>query len=753
MSEQEQQTFIERLEVALSWMKAVKESLKENDNTQGPWDVLETRLIETEKIHQSEHSGRMKMDSALVAAEQLLESGDEQLRKHTFVKLKDLKSSWEETCTYIVHCHSRIEWVWLHWSEYLKAHQEFVLWLTRQQLDLDLGVELQLGLKEKLWKVSQQKVIVSDVHGQKALLERLLDEAAVLHNRTQDPSLESQGREKLLKTFSDIRDKVEERLSLLEEIAEDHKNYQGSVQRFQSWLLSKTKELTDLLEKKDMKENKLLALQVFDSIIRDEEKNLQHIESLAEIVRAKTSPAGAEVVANEAVKLKVGWQKLRQSICEVEEGLQSTLYTNNEHISMCKLLEQDIGCLQSRLQGLKLDLDENYNVGDDCIKEQMGRWSRYMDVRKALMAEGTQVDHLNLQLKEILRFSEDSQHISNLVIDLVKEYQSVKCKAAKLCAHSESCLRNMLQEQLVVFAQWQHRVSQVLETSVEVTDSSDIITLVQNTERLLKDSIELQDCLNYLNIMGDWLDSLFGPERSDGLRNEISTAISDRKLLHVELIQRKGTLQEIISRKKNFGYANILTDGMIPIEGPQPDILAKKSQSDQFKMSTGQYESKKRKFEKWLCRENKLLSAILSNRGSTLKTKNLKIQQDTLSVLQSRVTWGQEQFQLLLQENGINESGSAQEKNTSLEELRYRWMLYKSKLNTACDLGTSFSLKKPGLLQRVCRLALPLWILFLALWILAFILPLMYESNSCSIYNNFARSFSIMLLYTGPPPT
>ncbi|XP_077476653.1 nesprin-3 isoform X2 [Stigmatopora argus] len=483
MSEQEQQTFIERLEVALSWMKAVKESLKENDNTQGPWDVLEARLIETEKIHQSQHSGRMKMDLALVAAEHLLESGDEQLRKHTFVKLKDLKSSWEETCTYIVHCHSRIEWVWLHWSEYLKAHQEFVLWLTRHQLDLDLAVEWQLGLKEKLWQVSQQKVIVSDIHGQKALLERLLDEAAVLHNRTQDPSLESQAGEKLLKTYSEIRDKVEERLSLLEEIVEDHKTYQGRVQRFQSWLLSKTKELTDLLEKKDMTENKLLALQIFDSIVRDEEKNLQHIESLAEIVRAKTSLAGADVVANEAEELKLGWQRLRQS------------------------------------------------------------------------------------------------------------------------------------------------------------------------------------------------------------------------------------------------------------------------------METGLHESRKRKFEKWLCRENKLLSAILSNRGATLKTKKLKIQQDTLSVLQSRVTWGQEQFQLLLQENGIHESCSAQETNTSLEEMRYRWMLYKSKLKAAGDLGTLLSSKKLGLLQRVCRLALPLWILFLALWILAFILPLMHEGNSCSIYNNFARSFSIMLLYTGPPPT
>lgn len=38
--------------------------------------------------------------------------------------------------------------------------------------------------------------------------------------------------------------------------------YQGCLQRFQSWLLSKTKELTDLMEKEDTPENKLKALQV-----------------------------------------------------------------------------------------------------------------------------------------------------------------------------------------------------------------------------------------------------------------------------------------------------------------------------------------------------------------------------------------------------------------------------------------------------------------------------------------------------------
>lgn len=62
-------------------------------------------MMSLQKIHQSQHEGRVKLDMALVAAENLLESGDEELRNHTHAKLKDLKTHWEETSTYITHCH------------------------------------------------------------------------------------------------------------------------------------------------------------------------------------------------------------------------------------------------------------------------------------------------------------------------------------------------------------------------------------------------------------------------------------------------------------------------------------------------------------------------------------------------------------------------------------------------------------------------------------------------------------------------
>lgn len=122
---------------------------------------------------------------------------------------------------------------------------------------------------------------------------------------------------------------------------------------------------------------------------------------------------------------------------------------------------------------------------------------------------------------------------------------------------------------------------------------------------------------------GDLLDSVFGPERSDGLQDELNAAIRNRELLHNQLLQRKSRLQVsheisvisealvkhpceykciihlcfhiqgLISRTKDFGDAyelirsklSTLRDRLMTAGGPQPDILAKKSQSDQFRVS------------------------------------------------------------------------------------------------------------------------------------------------------------------------
>ncbi|XP_050989874.1 nesprin-3 isoform X1 [Labeo rohita] len=1119
MTQQEQHEFRESLAEALSWMQAVQERLKQNDNTQGPRSALEVRLRETEKIHSSEHEGHVKMDRVLVASEPLLRNGDEEMKNQTLSKLKDVKALWEETLTYIIHCHSRIEWVWLHWSEYLKAHEEFGMWLEKMHRALEPLLEMQLGLQEKIWQVDHLQVLHSDIQAQAQFLERLLDEAAALYNRTEDPSVDDKTQQSLQDAYDHIQVRAQERLTLAQKIVKEHQQYQSCVDKFQSWLMSKTEEVSCFSDMEDTTQNRLKALQELDASIAKEELTLQHIENLSEAVKANTSPAGAEKITEEVEELRQAWQKLRQTLLENQEELQSSLDSENEYLNRCKELWAELEQLRTLVQNLSSDLESR--DGERTEEHMVAQWKTHTGARNKLIAEEPRVEQLKSQLKELFRFPQDSKSLSDEMLAVVKEYQSVKGRSFRLSSESEMALRQILQDPLYGFSQWSQVVSQVLEVSTDVTDFSQIALLVQHIEKLLKNSVQLQERLSLLQVKSDLLSSVFGQEKADDLLEELSGDVRKRDLLHSQLLQRKNRLQGLISKTKDFSdaYDSIhkkltsIKERFIAMDGLQPDILAKKTQADQLRVirkdledceahiialetlvssnptnrtkferlnadwnllykavrikvneseeniaehesfhdnilnmekwlmimrqklesfhgsdgewsidnrqheaeralgefpekelqlhqteaqgqtvlartsdegkvhiqqdlkrlretwmslhtlslnlysllnrqaatgnqdsqlqrtelldrwaeghhqgttsdfevgfakgdegtdqhqrsyhgskstghpqlernmeakpdririvlpegdsrqggsevwrrewryqdqsmddevdavisggdrnvnrkwtgidesdlistggRTGEWveqhisasgiedldiksrysflsgtdsdaqkrkrpsqmpsddtqmgsqgpqrhadmEAQRREFEVWLHKENDKLTEILNNQRS-LSAKELRIKQNTLKGLHASVAWGQSQFQKLL---AGRQSKSAEE-DVELEDLRYRWMLYKSKLKEAGDLRGL--LKQQGVsgqgqehvragkansslsfLYRVCRVALPLQLLLLALLLLAFLLPMMDEGTSCSLSNNFARSFNIMLRYDGPPPT
>lgn len=101
--------------------------------------------------------------------------------------------------------HSRIEWVWLHWSEYLLARDEFYRWFQRMTVVLAPPVELQLGLKEKQWQLGQAQVLLYDVGHQAVLLDRLLEEAASLFHRIGDPSVDEDAQKRMKAEYEAVK--------------------------------------------------------------------------------------------------------------------------------------------------------------------------------------------------------------------------------------------------------------------------------------------------------------------------------------------------------------------------------------------------------------------------------------------------------------------------------------------------------------------------------------------------------------------
>jgi len=55
---------------------------------------------------------------------------------------------------------------------------------------------------------------------------------------------------------------LQERLALAKKVVEEHQQYQSDYHKFQTWLMSKTEEVSRFSDMEDTPQNRLKALQV-----------------------------------------------------------------------------------------------------------------------------------------------------------------------------------------------------------------------------------------------------------------------------------------------------------------------------------------------------------------------------------------------------------------------------------------------------------------------------------------------------------
>ncbi|NXQ54940.1 SYNE3 protein, partial [Anthoscopus minutus] len=583
MTQQLQDEFDSSVENAEAWMKAIQERLRINDNTKGPRSALEARLRETEKIRALEPEGSLKMDLILVKADAALRSISEDKKHEVLSKLKDIKALWEETAIYITHCHSRIEWVWLHWSEYLKAQDEFYTWIHNMRVTLEPDIELQLGLKEKQWQLGHAQVLQNDVLNQSVLLERLLEEAASLFSRIGDPSVDEDAQKKMRVEYEGIKQEAQNRVKLLETITKEHEQYSANVNQFQSWLNGVTERLNCCIGEatKPSAEDKLKALKEIAKDIRSGGKKWKHLENQCAEVIQNTSPLGSVRLKDELEELRKTLEKLKLLSSEEEERLLKIQQSESAYESQARQLEADIQKLRKDLQRLENDLDPG--EGEKTEDEFVALWRKCNATRAALAAEESKIERLKAQLKELLRFSQDVQPHAESVVSAIHQYQSVKGKTSKMSTDTETQLRRLNQNPLQSFEQWKPSVQMLLETPEPE---------LAHIEAALAESSQFKEKLMTLQLKKDLLNNVLGEEEAASFLQEVAEASKEREILHKSLLQSKSKLQNLILQHKNFdaGFAPLqkklsAIKAKLDLEKePRPDLLGKKTQLQRLQM-------------------------------------------------------------------------------------------------------------------------------------------------------------------------
>ena len=587
MTQQPQEGFDRSVEDAREWMKAVQERLQVNDNTQGPRAALEARLRETEKICQLEPEGRVKVDVVLRAAEALLARCHEDQKPQILARLRDVKAQWEETVTYMTHCHSRIEWVWLHWSEYLLARDEFYRWFQKMTVALEPPMELQLGLKEKQWQLSHAQVLLHNVDNQAVLLDRLLEEAASLLNRIGDPSVDEDAQKRMKAEYDAVKAKAQDRVHLLERVTQEHAHFQASVDEFQLWLKAVVERVSSCVGHKSQLSTKdrLSALQDIASDFPRGKESLKRLEEQAVGVIQNTSPLGAEKITKELEEMRNVLEKLRVLQEEEEGRLQGLLKSNGACEQQRRQLEAELAEFRKDLQRLaEEDLEPETKASTE--DELVARWRLYSVTRAALAAEEPRVDRLQAQLKKLIAFPQDPQPLSDSVVATIQEFQRLKAKTSRLCNAADVQLWQRLQRPLQDLQLWRALAQRLLDVTASLPDPPSIHTFLPQIEAALAESSRLKEQLTILQLKKDLLGGVFGQERAAVLLEQVATSVRDRDLLHNRLLQRKSKLQSSLAQHKDFGAAfeplqKKLLDLRIRIQaenGLQRDLPGKQAQ-------------------------------------------------------------------------------------------------------------------------------------------------------------------------------
>ncbi|XP_025127255.3 nesprin-3 isoform X1 [Bubalus bubalis] len=554
MTQQPQEGFDRSVEDARQWMRAVQERLQINDNTQGPRTALEARLRETEKICQLEPEGRVKVDVVLQAAEALLACCHEDQKTEILARLRDIKAQWEETVTYMIHCHSRIEWVWLHWSEYLLARDEFYRWFQKMTVALAPPVELQSSLKEKQWQLSHAQVLLHTADHQAVLLDRLLEEAASLFNRIGDPSVDEDAQQQMKAEYDAVKAKAQDRVDFLEQVTHEHECFQASVEEFQLWLKAVVERVDGCMGRKCRLsiQDRLLALQGIASDFPKGEESLKRLEEQAVGVTRNTSPLGAEKITRDLEEMRDVLEKLR-GLWEEEQGRLRDLVKSK---GAC---EQQRGQLEAELAEFRKDLQRLAEEGlGATVKaatedELVARWGLYLATRAALAAEEPRVDRLQAQLKELIVSPQDPQPLSDSVVAAVQEYQRMKAKSSRLCNAAATELWQRFQRHPQDLQLWRELAQRLLDVTASLPDPPSIHTFLPQIEAALTESSRLKEQLTMLQLKKDLLGSIFDQERATALLEEVATSVRDRDLLHNRLLQRKSKLQSLLAQHKDFG--------------------------------------------------------------------------------------------------------------------------------------------------------------------------------------------------------
>ncbi|XP_053802391.1 nesprin-3 isoform X2 [Vidua chalybeata] len=797
MTQQLQDEFDSSVENAEAWMKAIQERLRINDNTKGPRSALEARLRETEnrvklletitKEHEQYSTSVNQFQSWLNGVTERLnccigeatKSSAEDKLKALKEIAKDIRSGgkkWkylENQCAEVIQNTSPLGSARLkdELEELRKALEKLKLLSSEEEERL-----LKIQQSESAYE-SQARQLEADIQQLRKDLQRLEndldpgegekteDEFVILWKKCNATRAALAAEESKIER---LKAQLKELLRFSQDVQPHAESVVSAIQQYQS-VRSKTSKMSADTETQLWRliQNPLQSFEQWklsvQMLLETSEPELDHIEAaLAESSQFK----------EKLMTLQIKKDMLNNVLGE--EKAQSFLQELAEASKEREILHKSLLQSKSKLQNLILQ-HKNFDAGFAPLQKKLSAIKAKLDLEKEprpdLLGKKTQLQRLQMIQDDLAELAIHMEEVEKLVQSntthrhemnqLSSDSQALKRSLEMMIQQSEDHVQKhwAYNDKLSDLQQWISVTREKIDSCQDADGEQNTEGRLEDLERLLAEFPDKEIQLHLVEAHGQLVMENSSPEETAHVQAELDQLKESWKSLKemaTGLLKKWQLNRPGADKKKKRAFVDSRW-----MSRPTFHLFDVDPSHKQEKMVEGQSASSHLKllhdFEEWLRGENTKLTKILA--GTPSSTEEIKAHQSKLEELQSRVPHGQHLFEDLLHLHPV--VGSSE----GLEDLRYRWMLYKSKLRESLSSPSAGSLEEPdrfrkkrsggvcSYLHRVRRAALPLQLLLLLLLLLAFLLPLAEESHSCTLTNNFARSFKLMLRYEGPPPT
>uniref|UniRef100_A0A8C4R1M1 Nesprin-1 n=1 Tax=Eptatretus burgeri TaxID=7764 RepID=A0A8C4R1M1_EPTBU len=432
-----------------TFLEKHRRSLSEVDIIVGSQNELEERLKCSTMLVNQRAEGDVFLKTTLEAGMATLEACGERSRQELQTELHCLKNVWDEAATAALHCHSRLEWLLLHWQSYSERRDQIFTFLTTQREQLTSLAEPQTNLQAKLEQLERCQSLLLGIRSASKPLAWLIEKARELHDATEDASLQEDADGKLGEALHLTEGQYEERLEELKMVVDVHQRYEEAAKRMvtlteEAHLGLSAQPKVEKLQLEELSEE-------LQKVKADGDKTLEDASKLAERTSSHMPPEGQWELEAEVLGLQQAWLALWGSQNKASRGaglgepevdettaswerfLDSLKQTATEkdaiieRVSACEQLHGDADVLQawkmskeleSSLKSLKMELNglkvQLQNLRK-CDGPEIGKASQSLIILVA--------DHLRLERRVTLLRKEQETRLMALYQDSLRSFR------------------------------------------------------------------------------------------------------------------------------------------------------------------------------------------------------------------------------------------------------------------------------------------------------------------------------------------